>query len=97
VPLHQAKCSVRLATTLLHGVPVVASAVGEQATYGAEGAASLVSPQATPSEFAAAVVDLIRQPAAQAAMVRQARQRLAAAYQWSDLGAQLNKFYANWL
>ncbi len=30
VPLNQAKCSVRLATTLMAGLPVVASAVGEQ-------------------------------------------------------------------
>ena len=42
VPLQQAKCSVRLATTLLAGMPVVASAVGEQVTYGADGAARLV-------------------------------------------------------
>jgi hypothetical protein len=46
--LQQAKCSVRLATTLLSGVPVVASAVGEQAAYGAEGAANLVPAGALP-------------------------------------------------
>ncbi len=48
VPLQQAKCSVRLATTLLQGVPVVASAVGEQRAYGADGAARLVAAHATP-------------------------------------------------
>jgi glycosyltransferase involved in cell wall biosynthesis len=93
VPLQQAKCSVRLATTLLHGVPVVASAVGEQAHYGAEGAARLVPPGASPAEFAAAVVSLLRDPAARAAMLLCARARLAAHYRWEDLAASLQEFY----
>jgi glycosyltransferase involved in cell wall biosynthesis len=96
-PLQQAKCSVRLATTLLHGVPVVASAVGEQAAYGAEGAARLVAPTAVPGEFAQAVVDLLHAPAEQRAMVQRARQRLATRYTWDQLGDQLATFYARWI
>jgi glycosyltransferase involved in cell wall biosynthesis len=97
VPLLQAKCSVKLATTLLHGVPVVASAVGEQAAYGAEGAACLVDPAATPAEFAGAVVSLLRQPECQQAMVDAARRRLAATYDWAALGAKLENFYRRWV
>jgi glycosyltransferase involved in cell wall biosynthesis len=93
VPLQQAKCSVRLATTLLHGVTVVASAVGEQAHYGAEGAARLVPPGASPTEFAAAVAGLLRDPDARAAMLIRARARLAAHYRWDDLAARLHGFY----
>jgi glycosyltransferase involved in cell wall biosynthesis len=93
IPLLQAKCSVRLATTLLHGVPVVASAVGEQAAYGAEGAALLVEPAATPAQFAAAVLGVLQQPTQQRALVERARQRLIERYRWEQLGGQLEAFY----
>jgi glycosyltransferase involved in cell wall biosynthesis len=97
VPLQQAKCSVRLASTLLHGVPVVASAVGEQSAYGADGAARLVEPAATPAQFAEAVLDLLAQPAEQQEMVAKARQHLCQQYPWPKLGDQLTTFYEQWL
>ena len=92
-PLHEAKCSVRLATTLLQGAPVVASAVGEQAYYGAAGAAHLVSATATPAEFAAAVAQVLADPARQADLRQQGRQRLLETYDWAKLGAKLEQFY----
>ncbi len=92
-PLHQAKCSVRLATTLLQGVPVVASAVGEQAHYGAAGAAVLTPAGAPPEEFAAAVAGVLAAPEQQAELARQARSRLLDMYNWSRLGHQLEEFY----
>ena len=73
VPLQQAKCSVRLATTLLQGVPVVASAVGEQAAYGADGAARLIPAAAAPAEFAAAVDEVLRHPEEQITLGAAAR------------------------
>ncbi len=91
--LQLAKCSVRLATTLLHGVPVVASAVGEQSQYGAEGAGRLVSADATPAQFAQAVLDLLADEDAQNRMIAAARHRLAENYSWRRLGAQLAAFY----
>ena len=93
MPLLQAKCSVRLATTLLHGVPVIASAVGEQVAYGADGAAWLLPPSATPAEFAKAVVTLLDQPARQKTMIAQAHQHLLAHYQWTTLGQRVEDFY----
>lgn len=93
-PLHEAKCSVKLATTLLQGAPVVASAVGEQAHYGAAGAAHLVSATATPAEFAAAVAQVLADPARQADLRQQGRQRLLATYDWAKLGTNLAQFYA---
>lgn len=92
-PLQQAKCSVRLATTLLHGVPVVASAVGEQRSYGGDGAARLVAAEATPHEFGAAVSALLDDPAARRAMTDRAATRLVAAFNWADSAAQLADFY----
>ena len=91
--LQQAKCSVRLATTLLTGVPVVASAVGEQSAYGAEGAARLVPGGAPPEEFAAAVDAVLAAPAQQAALGAAASKLLLERYAWPRLGAQLHEFY----
>ena len=91
--LQQAKCSVRLATTLLHGVPVIASEVGEQANYGGDGAARLVANDASPELFAQAVVEVLLDPAAQSAMLAQARQRLETDYRWSLFGNKLEGCY----
>ncbi len=93
VPLNQAKCSVKLATTLLHGVPVIASAVGEQAHYGARGAARLVPAEASPAEFARAVADLLGDAETQRDMIASGRQHLRNGYRWSELAAQLERFY----
>lgn len=93
IPLHQAKCSVRLATTLLHGVPVIASAVGEQAHYGADGVAKLVPSAAAPEVFAAATVEAIRHPDPQ--RVAQGQAILRARYAWANLTEQLDALYAS--
>ncbi len=92
IPLHQAKCSVRLATTLLHGVPVVASAVGEQVHYGTAGDATLVPADATPSCFAQTVVAAITTPTDPAQAVRR-QANLLAAYAWPTLTQRLIHFY----
>jgi glycosyltransferase involved in cell wall biosynthesis len=94
-PLQAAKCSVRLATTLLAGVPVVASAVGEQAHYGAAGAARLVPADASPLAFAAAVAAVLADPARQAALSAAAQQHLLTTYAWERLGERLEEFYAS--
>ena len=93
IPLLQAKCSVRLANTLLHGVPVIASAVGEQTSYGAEGAATLVSADATPEQFAHVVAEIIHNPSEHAHARSQATDRLLTRYAWSHLTAPLPAFY----
>lgn len=94
VPLNQAKCSVRLATTLMTGLPVVASAVGEQINYGGGGAARLVDADASPTDFAQAVADLLAAPQDRAALAAQARRHLVANYSWEKLGEKLDEFYA---
>ena len=93
VPLNQAKCSVRLATTLLNGVPVVASAVGEQAHYGGHGAAKLVPAGATPTAFAVAVGELLADPAARQDQIVTARWRLLDEYDWARLGDRVYELY----
>ncbi len=92
-PLLQAKCSVRLATVLLHGIPVVGSAVGQQAEYGAGGAALLLPADATPQHFAGKVAELLAHPERQTQLGKQARKRLLAEFNWQGLGARLEKFY----
>ncbi len=95
--LQLAKCSVRLATSLLRGVPVVASAVGEQAHYGANGAALLLDAQATPRAFAAAALQLAADQTRAQEMVSAAHAHLARNYQWDDLATQLAGFYARFV
>ena len=94
IPLNQAKCSVRLATTLTAGLPVVASAVGEQVSYGGDGAARLVAADASPADFAQAVADLLAEPGDRVALAAQARRRMAERYSWEILGRRLHDFYA---
>ncbi|MEX1019456.1 MAG: glycosyltransferase family 4 protein [Litorilinea sp.] len=96
-PLQQAKCSVRLATTLLHGVPVIASAVGEQRAYGQAGNIQLLAPDATPQAFAQAVLELLQDPDTQRTRQRAAHASLLAQYNWSALGARLYEFYGTLL
>ena len=94
VPLQQAKCSVRLATTLLNGVPVVASAVGEQTAYGANGAADLIDADATPEAFADAVHALLCDRCSAGSDGPNRRcQHLTQQYAWSRLGQDLVEFY----
>lgn len=94
LPLNQAKCSVRLATLLMAGLPVVASAVGEQIGYGGGGAARLVDADASPADFAQAVADLLLAPQDRIALAAKARRHLADRYDWEKLGEILNDFYA---
>jgi glycosyltransferase involved in cell wall biosynthesis len=93
VPLQQAKCSVRLATTMLYGVPVIASDVGEQSQYGADGAALLVPAAATPAQFAQAVAKVLCDPAQNAHTRSQATAQMLARYSWTTLTAPLPAFY----
>lgn len=96
-PLQEAKCSVRLASSLLAGVPVVASAVGEQEQYGAAGSACLLPADATPQSFARAVGELLAAPEERGAMVARARAHLAEHYQWSHLATTLDDYYTHLL
>ncbi len=94
-PLLQAKCSVRMATVLQHGVPIVASAVGEQSAYGAAGAAQLLAPEATPQEFARQTAELLRSPARQAALSVAAQRAMREHYGWPRLAEQLEGLYVD--
>ena len=82
---------------MLQGLPVVASAVGEQAAYGADGAARLLPAAATPAAFAAAVDDVLKHPEEQLALGAAARRRLLQRYSWTSLGQELFDFYAKLL
>lgn len=91
--LQQAKCSVKMATTLLHGIPIIASAVGEQQAYGQMAGVLLVSPGASPVEFADAVVNVLENPAEQTRKQRAALPHLLQNYSWENLGQRLLHFY----
>jgi glycosyltransferase involved in cell wall biosynthesis len=81
----------------LHGVPVIASAVGENSYYGAGGAATLVPADATPAQFAQVVVEAIRTPVPTARSRAEATERLLTRYAWPRLTASLPAFYESLL
>ena len=89
----QAKCSVRMATALQYGVPVVASSVGEQAAFGAHGAARLLLPDSTPAEFALAVAGVLSSANCRREIGSAAVERMESAYPWSKLAHRLEQFY----
>lgn len=91
--LHRAKCSVRMATALQWSVPTVASAVGEQASYGADGAARLVPAGASPSEFARAVAEVLCDSSMRQDLGTQAAARMQGVYDWHTLAESLSRFY----
>ena len=91
--LLKAKCSARMATALQHGVPVVASDVGEQAAYGAGNAARLLPPSATPAQFAHAVVGVLKSQACRQSLGQAAAARMDAEYKWSKLALRLERLY----
>jgi glycosyltransferase involved in cell wall biosynthesis len=91
--LHRAKCSLRLATALQHGVPAIASAVGEQAGYGAGGAAHVTSPDSTPAEFAHAVAEVLKSEEYRRHLGQTATARMDSEYAWPSLAKQLDQFY----
>ena len=93
----RAKCSVRMATALQWGVPTVASAVGEQAAYGGDGAACLVPANAAPSEFAAVAAKMLRDENIRAQTGRNGAARVNKRYSWSTLADSLEEFYVNTL
>lgn len=93
LPIQQAKCSVRLINTLLQGVPVVASAVGEQIAYGQAGDASLLPADAPPQAYAAEVNRILADPTAARARQQAAHPQLLEQYDWNTLGARLLEFY----
>lgn len=92
-PLQQAKCSVRLATTLLHGIPTVATAVGEQTHYGEAGGVKLLAPHAAPEAYAQAVMEILAEPEPRLSAQRAARPHLLQQYNWRTLGKRLLDFY----
>ncbi|MBK8049905.1 MAG: glycosyltransferase family 4 protein [Anaerolineales bacterium] len=93
VPLQQAKCSVRMATMSLSGVPIVASAVGEQRTYGEATGTVLVPAGASPALFADHVIAVLENETRPPAPRRRTPAPLLNRYGWSQLGARLFDFY----
>ena len=92
-PLLRAKCSVRMANALQHGVPVVASAVGAQADYGDDGAASMLPPDCTPAEFAEETARVLGSMPVRQTYGERGQVRMRTQFAWSHFGRKLDEFY----
>jgi glycosyltransferase involved in cell wall biosynthesis len=72
------------------GLPVVANAAGAlPEVVGSDGRAGRLVPPRDPRALAAAIVELLADPARLAAMGRAARARVKTSFRWNDAAAQL--------
>lgn len=83
--LNRAKCPVRLADLLAHGVPVAAHAVGEYASYIQHQETGLLAPVGDDAALASAVVRLLRAPALRVHLGQGATAVMQTDYSWPRL------------
>ena len=109
VPQNQAKCSVRLATTLMAGLPVVASAVGgikEVVVHGETGYLVPLKQQSEspfepsdPEQFsrdlAERINELMANPALREQFGRAGRARVVEKFSWTSIAMQTRNLYAS--
>jgi len=91
--INRTKCSAKLAELLAHGVPVVASAVGQNCEYIEQGETGLLVPPGDGERFAGAVLRLLADPQLARRLGRSARQRMAEEFNWDRLAAQAEAAY----
>ncbi len=91
--INRTKCSVKLGALLAHGVPVVASAVGQNCEYIEHGASGLLVPAGAVDAFAAAVLRLLTEPGLAQRLGHGASRRMAEHFHWDRLAAQAEAAY----
>lgn len=83
--LNRAKCPMRLADLLAHGVPVAAHAVGEYAVYIRQQETGLLALAGDDVALANAIVQLLREPELGANLGRAAASFMKSDYNWTKL------------
>ncbi|MEW5960319.1 MAG: glycosyltransferase [Chloroflexota bacterium] len=92
--LNRTKCSVKLIELMAAGLPVVASAVGQNCEYIRHEVSGLLIPPADDDAFAAAVVSLLNDPRRRQQLGQAARQTILEHYTWDRLAQVVEKAYA---
>jgi glycosyltransferase involved in cell wall biosynthesis len=92
--LNWTKCSVKLIELMAAGLPVVASAVGQNCEYIRHEVSGLLIPAGDDDAFAAAVVSLLKDPPQRERLGRAARQVIQEHYSWAHLAQRVEQAYA---
>ena len=92
--LNRTKCSVKLIELMAAGLPVVASAVGQNCEYIKHQASGLLIPAGDDDAFAAAVVSLLKDSSLRERLGRAARQVIQEHYTWAFLAQRVEQAYA---
>jgi len=72
------------------GLPVIANAAGSlPEVVGSDGSAGVLVPPRDPAALAAAIADVLADPARRAAMGRAARERVLRSFRWRDAARSL--------
>lgn len=95
--INRTKCPVKLTDLLYAGVPVVADAVGEIASYIRHRETGLLVPDRTPKAMADAALELLQDGPLAERLSKQAAHTMRAQYSWSTRAAQLQEIYEHLL
>lgn len=91
--INRTKCSVKLGELLAHGLPVVASAVGQNCEYIEHGVSGILVPPGDVTGFAEAVSRLLAEPDLRRKLGGEARRRMVEQYSWDRLAVQAEAAY----
>ena len=92
--VNRTKCSVKLASLLAAGVPMVAEAVGQNTAYIRDGHTGLLTPPGDAAALAGACLALLEDRERRERLGRAAAAEMAAAYSWDRLAEGLLSVYA---
>lgn len=91
--VNRAKCSVKLLELMSTGIPIVTSAVGENASYIEDGRSGKLTQPGDPQAMARATVDLLRHRERAEEIGRAAQKRVQAHYLWDLLAPRVAQAY----
>lgn len=91
--VNRSKASVKLLELMAAGLPVVASAVGQNAEVIQDGRSGVLVPPGDAAAFARAVLDLLADPDRRAALGAGAARRVREGYRWSLLTERVLRLY----
>lgn len=91
--VNRCRCSAKLALLLAAGVPVVASAVGENVSYVRDGLDGLLVPAGDVTALATATLALLADAGLRARLAETARRRLGETFAWPLLARQVADAY----
>jgi glycosyltransferase involved in cell wall biosynthesis len=91
--INRAKSPSKITAYMAMGLPIVASAVGENVEYLEEGRAGLLTTPGDPCAFAEGMLALLRDPARAAGLGRRAEQRIWERYDWTHQVAKVEEAY----